>query len=495
MFFKIKNTLFLCATLIIFSIIYVLTSNQIDPDFGWHYALGEIIVKKGIPQVDPFSYTMPSYPFVDYEWLTNVFFYAIHSTVPQALIVLFSVMPIVALYITISGKVTPFTLAIFTLTSAVLIPRAGIRPQVLGWVLFALFIKLLFVEKLWRKWRFTIPLIIFMWANLHGSFPIAIVILTIFIISNTIQHKKIDFKDIAVLLTSFLTSLLTPYGLRNWHEILIQMSQSSLFRKTILEWYPFYYRMDYGLLALLVLTFCFIVKFRNQLKYSHIAILTLLAAMSMSSIRHASLFVLASSIFLNSHINIFTDLIKKIPFALKRYQIVSKIIATTGLVFIFILGFNLYTTTVNEDSFYPKQAIEYITSNNIKRDRVFALYGWGGYVIWKLPDSKVYIDGRMAGFKWDAPETESGQIFIEYLSIENGDKNWLDLLNKNKPDIVIFPNDNFYKNNQNVLSFISTYFESTENKTENFSLIERLINNGWEIIYKDDISVVLVEKT
>src|SRR3972149_6328374 len=44
----------------------------LDPDFGWHLRMGEIILREGIPKTDPFSYTMPSYPFVDQTWLIDV---------------------------------------------------------------------------------------------------------------------------------------------------------------------------------------------------------------------------------------------------------------------------------------------------------------------------------------------------------------------------------------------------------------------------------------
>ena len=47
----------------------------LDPDFGWHLRVGELIAKQGIPRTDPFSFTMPSYLFVDHEWLTNVIIY------------------------------------------------------------------------------------------------------------------------------------------------------------------------------------------------------------------------------------------------------------------------------------------------------------------------------------------------------------------------------------------------------------------------------------
>src|SRR3990167_10696773 len=46
--------------------------RTLDPDFGWHVRMGNYILANGIPQTDPLSYTMPNFPFIDHEWLTNV---------------------------------------------------------------------------------------------------------------------------------------------------------------------------------------------------------------------------------------------------------------------------------------------------------------------------------------------------------------------------------------------------------------------------------------
>ena len=43
-------------------------------DFGWHLRFGQIILAKGIVYKDLFSYTMPSYNFVDHEWLSDALF-------------------------------------------------------------------------------------------------------------------------------------------------------------------------------------------------------------------------------------------------------------------------------------------------------------------------------------------------------------------------------------------------------------------------------------
>src|SRR4030066_498133 len=67
--FSLLTVLFFIFSFILF---FVKAKNYLDPDFGWSLRLGEFIFKNGIPKTDPFSYTMPSYPFVDYEWLTNL---------------------------------------------------------------------------------------------------------------------------------------------------------------------------------------------------------------------------------------------------------------------------------------------------------------------------------------------------------------------------------------------------------------------------------------
>src|SRR3989344_213303 len=67
--FKLFSFFFFGLTILIY---FLKAKNYLDPDFGWSLRLGEFILKNGIPRTDPFSYTMPSYPYVDYEWLTHV---------------------------------------------------------------------------------------------------------------------------------------------------------------------------------------------------------------------------------------------------------------------------------------------------------------------------------------------------------------------------------------------------------------------------------------
>lgn len=47
---------------------------------------------------------------------------------------------------------------------------------------------------------------------------------------------------------------------------------------------------------------------------------------------------------------------------------------------------------------YPCQAIKMLEG---KTGNIFNTYEWGGYLIWKLPKMKVFVDGRMPAWKDD----------------------------------------------------------------------------------------------
>jgi hypothetical protein len=74
----LKKYLSILTSVVLIVLLYSFIAKGVyilDPDFGWHYKLGEIIAVTGIPETDPFSYTMPSFPFIAHEWLTSYFIF------------------------------------------------------------------------------------------------------------------------------------------------------------------------------------------------------------------------------------------------------------------------------------------------------------------------------------------------------------------------------------------------------------------------------------
>src|SRR3989344_6271831 len=76
-----KQEFFLFSLLFIFlvSASFLTFSNSLDPDFGWHIRTGELILERGVPYQDWYSYTMPDFAWIDHEWLMDVIMYKIYS--------------------------------------------------------------------------------------------------------------------------------------------------------------------------------------------------------------------------------------------------------------------------------------------------------------------------------------------------------------------------------------------------------------------------------
>src|SRR6185369_9209150 len=225
-------------------------SHFLDPDFGWHLTMGKYIISHGIPPTDPFSYTMPSYPFIDHEWLTNVLIakgdmFLTYDGVAGV----FGLVTIGAILIsltTLKKRSLSFALIPFFLTGVTLYSFTGVRPQAMSWLLFALLLWVVRQERHFLRFRWGLPFLFLAWVNLHGSFALGIVTL---ILAGAYWYwkKKVSMKSVIFLLGLCLAATgMTPYGFRMWWEVWMQMSDGSL-HFAIQEWLPAIFSMDLAL--------------------------------------------------------------------------------------------------------------------------------------------------------------------------------------------------------------------------------------------------------
>src|SRR3989344_1546336 len=195
----------LSAVLLSLSILIYFLKAKIflDPDFGWSLRLGELILKSGIPNKDPFSYTMPSYPYVDYEWLTHLGMMKIYPLFGYAgLALIFTIIATSAILISIWGTNIKFIPLQILFASAVLFSYFGIRSQVITWLFFALVCKIALDLKLWKKYKYFFPFLFLLWANMHGGFIAGLLVLVI------INLMKRDYKNLVITAITVLATLL-----------------------------------------------------------------------------------------------------------------------------------------------------------------------------------------------------------------------------------------------------------------------------------------------
>ena len=68
--FLTKRTLFFGG---VYALFFLWSLYTLDPDFGWHLRAGQYFLSNGVPASDIFTYTASSFPWVDHEWLSDIF--------------------------------------------------------------------------------------------------------------------------------------------------------------------------------------------------------------------------------------------------------------------------------------------------------------------------------------------------------------------------------------------------------------------------------------
>jgi hypothetical protein len=130
---------------------------------------------------------------------------------------------------------------------------------------------------------------------------------------------------------------------------------------------------------------------------------------------------------------------------------------------------------------------------NPPKGNVFSDYGWGGYLIWNYPEKKVFIDGRMATWKWEANiPTESNYIMKDYVDFVSGRKDIDEDLKKFNVEVVLWPVHPPVSSSFVVEAWIKNGIFKKE--VPFFDPNRYFVEKGWEVIYKDNVSSIYRRK-
>lgn len=466
----------------------------IDPDYGLHQRLGEYAITNGLPKTDPFSYTMPSYHLIDHEWLTNILMYRLNQTVGWPILALiYSSLATLALYILTIGSDKRWQLVSILLSAPILANIVGVRPQIATWIGFSTLVFIQSQPERWKRWKFYLPILFLIWANLHGGFAMGLVALTIYIAAQSYLSHKLNPTDLIILGFSILATLLNPYGTGVWYEVWNTVSDSDL-RWRIQEWSPIILTFNLPFIIFIGFSLPFICKFWRQLPLHQLIISNLLLLGTLASQRHVTLYVLATIPLLINSMTLFYEQARKHRYSLLRFQTSYKIILIIALIgWIASMLLDIQSSqSRTEKSFYPKQAIEYLRDNPTEGN-LFAPYYWGSYLIWKYPEEKVFIYGSMPSWKLaEAPEGELKYAFEEYLKIESNEGYFEPVFDQYKITRVIWrakveSQSPIYDLVTKINNFVNSLSGSDYSTKE---LPEQLAERGWYIVYQDKIAVV-----
>ena len=215
---------------------------SITPHDYWFYVrIGKDILETGtVPTVDTFSYTFPGRPIFYQPWLSAIIFWLVHEAGGATLTYLLKGICIALAYglIWILARDMGTEPKLATLLVIVMgYSTSGnwsVRPQLLVYPLFALALYILWHWQYGRtKWMWMLPLVSLLWANLHGSFILAFVLIV-----SALIFGAGDRKQLAIWLgISLLATFINPRGIFVW-QFVSDMLTSPSDQLFATEWRP-----------------------------------------------------------------------------------------------------------------------------------------------------------------------------------------------------------------------------------------------------------------
>lgn len=454
-----KSTIFIVLIYLVFFSRFLKNSfSYLDTDLGWHLRVGQDIwLKKEIPSLNTYNFDFLNVTWVDHEWLFNLIIYLIYNYAGYVtLTIVFACFPLISVILLMkltkkilrtqlndSEKIELYSYfyILAFLGCYASLPSLGIRLQQVTIIFIPILLICLyrFEDHDKPKSLYILPIIFYIWANLHGSFLIGFFILAVWFILKLVIHclpvhygcndyfdfgrlyKKRDYINFVVWsLLSFLITFLTPYGIGLYS--FLYTYTNTYYMTHIYEWLPFYYspvyikQLYYMLFYFIILLVYFHSVHRNPRKAAKTSFMLFVLSLiflylSLKSKRHFTLFM-ATSLPLMAW-----WLLKILEINKTKYRyIFSAAIIRNGLLILLLVlsAYFIIPSRITSDPFnsycnqYPCKALEHLKSNPKYLDKnIFNMYQWGGYLNWTWQEKKVFIDGRI-------PQTiVNNQTFLE----------------------------------------------------------------------------------
>jgi hypothetical protein len=411
----------LTAFLLYYSILFAFPNYLLnDPDTLWHIRVGQWILDHAqFPTVDVFSYTATGKPWIYPEWLSEVFFAVAfkfggwHAVVVLAAVACSALIGILCFYLV---RHLRFSVAIgwTALTALAISPHFFARPHVFSYVILAIWMINLLdaydADDFDLSSLFTLAPMMTLWANLHGSFTLGLVLFYVFVgyclWQNIVRRNYTRcWRLLILMLAVTLCASITPYGIS---PALLTKEQLDLrFTSTHIEEFqsPDFQTYKFHLVLLVALLVA-ITGLGIRLRGPRLITFGIITLMGLSYARGLVLFFFLAPIILARPAstcvpwlapqlseNQTSDNDRALDPVLRFLEKRSILIAAGSMAVAALITVSTWwrTDVSPPAAIAPKGAIEFVRRTNIGGN-VFNEYDFGGYLIFSgVP---TFVDGR-----------------------------------------------------------------------------------------------------
>jgi hypothetical protein len=480
---------------LLFVMIFLLAARTpLDTDLFWHMAAGRQTLLSGQAMViDVFSFTREGLSWINHSWLSQAILYGLYqlggNLALGAWVAGLATLSMGLVYAQMRG---PAIFRAFLVVLAVTVAAVvwSPRPQLVSLVLFAFLGWVLHrykrrkINQLWL-----LPVLFLAWSNLHGGWALGFMYIGVIIAGEILNHglgnsspEVLTWKELGKLVAWSAASIPLLMFQPNGFEIFkipFQTLEVQVLQQFIQEWaspdfHELYQQPYLWLLSMVILSFGLSGR---KVDASDLLTVIWFGIMGLLARRNFGPFALAVTPVLSRYLWIAFQTWKSgnedrsgvwgtAPEDGFRYRYrptwqktvnlsLIGILTFAAVVKLWLVTYPVLVETTTAQSF-PVEAVK-ILQQYQATGRVFNEYNWGGYLVWTIPQVKVFVDGRT--------DLYGDAILGEWIQIIQTAPGWQ---------------------------------EKWENWQLNWALIEptrplvsALKNQGWKEIYRDDHAVLL----
>jgi hypothetical protein len=529
----VKISQYLPVSLLLILVVLTYSNTADDLDFWWHLKQGEFIyTTHNIPAKDDFSSTTyvadrvakEVIPATDYvqptpenkadfwiknnlklAWFAQLLLYIVYLFLGIPGIAVFKscvfALAFLAAYLTMlkRGSAPLAAFLVLALIALIAVDFNYTRPQIFSFLIFPCMLYTLYDFRAGGRTIYGLPILMLLWANLHGGFILGVIVLIVFALAETVKYmirawfhlpaaRSLESRDLkkllVVTLLSTAASLLSPNGYEPFLFPLVQMH--SVFRA--IEEYRrpmlYEYHAYWGMLALVVLSII-VAGVRRRLDLTELAVSSVVILASLNGLRFIPFLALGTAPFLSfaltsasrwmAQTGLIAKIVKKLPGLTQGVKLLVPLLICT------ILLVTIARDTISggvlraevRERWYPSGAVAFIRQN-APQGNMLNQFSWGGYLIWTLgPRYKTFVDGRCT----------SENAFLHYSNILTAEAGvgpshplWKRLLDAYEVNFIL-------------VSAVSTVGMI-------HPLVDRLyVDPEWELVFADGKSLIFLRDT
>jgi hypothetical protein len=424
------------------AVVCLYSMRRADPDLWGYLASGRLFVEGGgLTTHDPFAYTSGGFEWVTFEYGAHIVLWLAYKFAgPFGLIALKCLVGGVALcFLGVAVRVATddphVGVPVFVLCASTVARFFLFRPQLFTFAFFAVFVAVLFRHVVQgRAWLWVLPLVMLVWANVHGGFVAGLGAIGLTIVLRASKNLPLERRSAVELMKGTRALWITlaacvgvtfvnPMGARLWTYVLAELLHNTNRRYTV-EWGPASLQTDaWSAVALTLVASVFLAVSwfacrqakRSELPQRLCWVMTglPLVVMAFVSVRHVPLAAiwLAPVIARLASREIESPVFRRVWFVLRGLSVLP-----ACLTIAFVLSQPQPVVSADAGvlgSRNPCQAVAFMRTNGLAGN-MFGPLWWGSYVTWNLyPAIRVSMDGRNISLFPDRMVVENFDFFLK----------------------------------------------------------------------------------